>query len=165
MIITDLHKKLGLIVVLLLLIGITQASTLTLNASHNGRVGMNANGVWNAMRNGAGDYHADNTSDPYIYFVSTATPSGEYDADIRYMVSFDTSSLPDDATISAVQYNLTGKTKGGNWASMPALSLVDANPASTSDYVNGDYDATGFVKQAADIPYASFLVTNQTNPW
>ena len=159
------HKILVLTVLVLLLAGIAQATTLTINASHNGRVGMNANGNWSVMRNGVGDYHADNTSDPYIYLVSAASPTNDFDADIRYMVSFDTASLPDDATINSVTYNLTGKTKGGNWAVMPNLSLVDGYPANVSDYANGDYDGTTFTRQAADIPYASFLVSNQTNQW
>jgi PKD repeat protein len=152
------------ILLVLLLVGTVGATVVTINASHNGRVGMNANGGWNAMRNGVGDYNADNTTTPYVYFISTDT-TNQYDADIRYMVSFDTSSLPDDATITGAFYNITGKSKSGNWASMPALSLVDALPANTSDYANGDYDATTFTRQATDIPYASFLISNNTNQW
>lgn len=158
------HKLLGVLLLTVLLIGIASAASLTLNASHNGRVGMNANGNFTAMRNGAGDYNADNTSTPYVYFISYST-ADTYDADIRYMVSFDTSSLPDDATITGAVYNITGKSKSGNWATMPNLSLVDALPANTSDYANGDYDATTFTRQATDIPYASFLISNNTNQW
>jgi len=70
--------------------------------------------------------------------------SPNYDIGLRRVFFlFDTSSLPDNAVISAATLDFYHNSHGNTIGGTPGVVLVSSNPASTSALANADYDQVG----------------------
>lgn len=143
----------------------TDATVITLNATHTGSSMEGTNATFATMRADTGDF----SSDTIITMDFRATTSAsDFDLMRRGMVTYDTSSIPDEATINSIALTAyTDETaKGNNWASAPNITIVDVNPANIADYANGDYDSTTFTRlNYEDLPYASVAAEHGANSW
>lgn len=106
------------------------------------------------IRSGAGNAsNVTNTSDSvYLYASST---SNQFAGLNRLIFCFDTSSIPDGATITSATLSLFGASKSNTLGGSPALHIAGATPASSSTLANSDYGQCQAVSFGS-ISYASF---------
>ncbi len=101
------------------------------------------------------------------YLESSGT-TNNYSQLQRSIFMFDTSSLPDTATINESIFSLYGSGKSnllGLTDSHAGLSIVSTNPASTNNLVAADYNIAnwGSTRYATDIGYTAWLTTGYNN--
>jgi PKD repeat protein len=156
-------KKLIFFIFLILLVGTVNADTLIINSSRDGRLLYNpsdAATTWTALRNNAGttsvtcDDPLAAASNYFAGYTTTTTTEGGFDLHGRGLNTFNTSDIPDTATITSAVLTVYTNSKAQNINTINA-SLIDASPTNPIDYGTGDYDATTFTRLATDIPYAS----------
>jgi hypothetical protein len=116
--------------------------------------------TWTAARNGVGNDYSSTTSYIYSEYL-TGTVSDNYLAMVRAYVTWDTSSIPDTATITGAKVTLYGI--GRDSLGTPDASIIDCFPANPVSGTKTDYSKTTFTRQAADIPYASFSSSGMNN--
>jgi PKD repeat protein len=162
-------RRLLFILAIFLLVSSVSATTITINCSRDGSLVNNpadAATTWATLRNGAASTSAtDPLATGSTLFggqTKTTSTSEGYDLHTRAICAFNTSVIPDDATISEVTISLY--SQGGQTNALASInaSLIDATPASYTDFVTGDYSRTTFTRQATDIPYASIPAANGT---
>jgi hypothetical protein len=90
---------------------------------------------------------------------STADTWGEFG---RSFILFDTSSIPDAATINSATLQAVGSTQDYANAFTDSVAIVTSSPASDTALVLEDFDQVGSVRQAADIPLANITRDNST---
>jgi PKD repeat protein len=155
---------------ILILISPVHADTFTINATRDGLMANNpadANTTWATLRGGS---TATTMTDPLAAgstiwgggTATTTTPNTGYDYLNRGIISWDTSGIPDTATISGATVTLYYLSKDNTLATVNG-SLIDASPTSYTDFVVGDYSKTTFTRQAIDIPYTSLPSTANTS--
>jgi PKD repeat protein len=116
--------------------------------------------TWTAARNGVGNDYSSTTN--YIYSLYfTGTSSNTYLAMMRPYVTWDTSSIPDTAIITAAKVTLYGY--GRDSLGTPDASIIDCYPSNPVSGTVTDYSKTTFTRQAADIPYSSFSTSGMNN--
>jgi PKD repeat protein len=163
MTITKNHKILGTVLLVLLLVGIANAVTLPINASYGITLSNNVKSNWTAFRDaqvGTWSY-----SD-YIRSQMTANNATlRYSILMRGGVTWDTSSVPDTATITSA--TITGYA-GDYGATMgqPNFSWVDFSPTNKSSYLyTTDFNNTAFTVQSDAVPYSSMTTLNAPVVW
>ena len=127
------------------------------NASYDGSVGSDTNTTWVAMRNAVGNSVLElqnNTYSGQTYSVITNV-NGYYLRHWRGLITWDTSAIPDSATITSAIVSVYGHDKSNGLGTVN-FAIIDANPLSKSAYVEGDYSRTTFTRMAPDITYGSF---------
>ena len=147
---------------ILLLIGIASADTLIVNITATAQDGVFANvSTTNITTKLTGIFDYVNTTDDLFSPRLTAhTSSGNYTIFRRTGFSFDTSALPDDAVISAVNFSfILGNPTKANGLGSPTLGLTGFTPTTGGSLVAGDGDNNGTVRFATDVPYASVTTT------
>lgn len=82
----------------------------------------------------------------------------------RFIVLFDTSSLPDSDTVDSATMELVAPTgtRRNEFVEAGSLSMVASTPASNTNIVSADYAQLGTVKQATDVTLASLIVDSAT---
>lgn len=110
------------------------------------------------MRNSAGDSAATGSTTtvqaPYLLATTTAD---QYSIMRRGMLSFNTSTLPDDATVTGATFSLVA-TALTNSLGSPEFGITGGTLGTNTTIVAGDYDGFGQVRYATDIPYASISI-------
>ena len=116
--------------------------------------------TWSAARNDVGNDYSSTTNYIYSEYL-TDTSSDNYLAMVRTYVTWDTSSIPDTATIDGVNVTLYGY--GRDSLGTPNASIIDCFPSNPVSGTVTDYSKTTFTRQAADIPYTSFSQSGMNN--
>jgi hypothetical protein len=112
---------------------------------------------WAALRGGAGTAHSDETK----LFTSQfrgSTIAGKWDNLRRPILLFNTSGIPDNALITAAKLRVRVSYKSVIGTNAPALTVVNALPASNTDLVNADYQLLGAAPLTTIIPVTYFVV-------
>jgi hypothetical protein len=126
-------------------------------SSVDGIVGrQNVSETWSNLRAGAGNDCGDNGS-PYwsICFRPAATSNQWWDI-YRSILLFNTSGLPDDATITAATLSVYGFGKADPSSNSPSTAVYSSNPASNTALQNSDYVTLGTTAFSNSISYASY---------
>lgn len=112
--------------------------------------------AWSTIRNnedGSGAFDSDDQT-AIIATQYYPTIGGGWNYIRRGICLFDTSSIPDDATILKATFSLfiDSKTKQVTTTS-DGIAIVGVTPASNTAIANGDYDAFGSTRYADDIAF------------
>lgn len=97
-------------------------------------------------------------------YIGVSRYTNQYDF-VRGFVPFDTSSIPDGATITSatLQMYVNSKDDACNDA-YSYISVVQSTQASSSSLANADYDQLGTTKGSDDIDYTG-VTTGAYNTW
>ena len=98
--------------------------------------------TWATLRAGAGTAVSTVVNDLTVFIQSTTT-SNQWQQINQSILTFDTSSLPNDAIITSVTLSLYGETKTDNLSISPEINVYGASPASDDDLVTADYGTVG----------------------
>jgi hypothetical protein len=102
----------------------------------------NDNMAWSTLVAQPGSYATD--SDTWNYIVRiTASYSSLWAYLIRGVLLFDTSSLPDEASISAATLSFYGYGKYDGLSVAPDINIYSSAPASNTALAAGDFDSLG----------------------
>ena len=112
---------------------------------------------------GAGTASSDSTSAPTVAGIRASTTTNEFQAIERSILLFDTSSLPDNAIISAVTFEYF-VTIVDNPLGNLSLVVVDSTPASNTGLVSADYSQLGSTA-LSNLLTMNGLSTNAYNLW
>ena len=139
-----------------LLIGTVSADTLIIPSIYDGYVQETVDSTWPVMRDAPG-HSAVPSGATYEYcgYTVATTTDDEYTYHRRCMYTWNTSIIPDDATINSVKSSVYGQAKGEDLGAVD-FSIIDAIPPNPRAYVDGDYTSTTFTRMAPDVPYADF---------
>ena len=105
---------------------------------------------------GTGGLDTDNGR--YVYFASGSS-SNQWAFMERPVFLFDTSSLPDDAVISAATlslYPIPGGEKGDTLGVSPDINVYSSAPALNTSLAGGDFDSLGATAFSTAITYANW---------
>lgn len=111
------------------------------------------NSTFSGLRNGSGSLADASVENPLIQLRSDFGID-KYDLLMRLLFSFDTSSIPDGATITSASLFLYGTSKA-NGLGKPDLHIVGGSPSTTFDLIPSDYSALGSISFGS-IDYDSF---------
>jgi hypothetical protein len=162
-------KILPALICLLLLVGIGSATTDTFYATTtnaDGRISNFTNQSYYITRVGDGD---SITTAPAgvisITGLAFVNPALNVDSLIRFFWSRDTSSLPDDAVISAASYCVRAESGSTNAAGSLSAGITGFTPANPLALAAGDYDTVGSTLYSDTyISYASWTAGYQCFP-
>lgn len=133
------------------------------NASNDGYMRNSTDGPWSQIRDGIGDAVANgNTVQDYAGYVKSTTTTDVFDYQYRAGITFSGADIPTYAIIDKINISVRGDTKVADLGTVN-LSIIDFNPVSKTSYAATDYSRTNFTRQAADIPYNTYLTGNVFN--
>lgn len=101
---------------------------------------------------GSGTYPSNDSMQVLITAGSTTDTWSKLN---RCFLLFDTSALPDTATIVSATLSLYGSSKSDLLYITPSLGVYSSSPASDTNLVNGDYDQVGGTLYSDVISYNS----------
>lgn len=140
-------------------------STLTFNpdphaevTSVDGSVQRDAGGageVWGTIRSGAGTASNDSATTMNCAVALASGTTNQWAGIGRSIYLFDTSSLPDAATISAGVMSVYVQSKYDGLGATLATNVYATTPASNTALVNADYGQFGTTALATSISWAS----------
>ena len=150
--------------VLFVLMPMTSAVTIVVNASNDGSVGRGENANWSTMRNEAGDAVRPPTDKTWAGMTESVNNiSEEYAEHWRGLVTWDTSLIPDDATITSAIVSVYGAPHKMKELGIVDFSIIDADPRNPLAYDTGDYSRTTFFRMADDISFESYTIDAWNN--
>jgi len=149
---------------LLVLAGTVQAYTYTTwtgEATHDGYVTRMGNFTWGGLSRGDG---TDATNSPpsgdLLAGVTSGARSGYYNKSDRTVLTFDTSTIPEDAVILLAEVTVWGTAKTNTLGSANA-SLIDYTPVDPVAVLSSDdFVLTTFTRLAPDLEYADWNTDN-----
>lgn len=120
--------------------------------------------TWAQAHDSGGAFAVDNDADAWCIVLYTSANSNYWLSLGRSIFLFDTSSLPDEATISAATLSVmtgSGKNDPAGWA--PDVNVYSSAPASNTAVVAGDFDSLGTTPFSTAITYANWAATGNYN--
>ena len=118
--------------------------------------------TWADIHDGVGTAANDNGTSSDAPVITAGTTSGRWSTIRRLITLFDTSALPDTATISAATYSLYYTSVFDNATLNQGVRVVTSTPASNTAVVTTDYPNIGTVAQATDVDLGAITI-NQYN--
>lgn len=129
--------------------------------SVDGYAGEGTNKTWANIIADGGDVAGDDIDILYGH-CGTQAVNGEWSYLYRMILVFDTSGLPDDATVTATTLSMYGNGKVDDTSNAPTINIVSSAPASNTAVVAGDYNSLGNVDTApfcdTPITYANWNI-------
>ena len=111
------------------------------------------------IRDGAGNASATG-GNPIILQINGSATVNQFSEIDRGIVLFNTSSLPDDATIDSTILSVVGTAKF-NYIGAADFHICSSTPASNTSLANGDYSNLG-TTSFGSIAYADFVANSST---
>lgn len=158
-------KPIVLILLFLFLIVPVSATVFTnyTSGALDGFMKQTTNQPWLTMRNGAGEYTDTIATTEVIGFETTSTDQ-QGDLFLVGYFMFDTSGLPDDATIQSAVVGIPGHALTHTDLGSFSMGIVGFAPATNGTIAAGDYDSRLlFPRYATDIPVASWGIGSYNN--
>jgi len=122
--------------------------------------------TWATIRAGAGNFNRTagfGTGQCYaFYFV--ADSAGDWDSLLRYIATFDTSSMGAGATVSTATLSLKGQAKLDPASNTPDCNIYGATPVANNTLADADYGQVGTTAFSTAVAYAS-LSTSAYVDW
>ena len=147
--------------VLLLLMPAASAVKIVVNATHDGSVGTGEDANWSTMRTAEGNAVRLSQDKTWCGMTEAINDIPDtYDDHWRALVTWDTSDIPDDATITSAIVSVYGAPHKMNELGTVDFSIIDADPTNPLVYTGGDYSRTTFTRMADDIPFNSFTIVD-----
>lgn len=100
-----------------------------------------SNLLFSDIRNGKGN-HASATDTTAKVLLAASTSPNRFAEMLRQITCFDTSTIPDKATITNATISFYGRDKSDGLGE-PSLQITNAIPDSTSDVTSADYEHLG----------------------
>lgn len=151
-----------LFIALILLIGVSNADTLVIYASEDGHMEEGTDAAYSTMRAAAGDTVDRTSTVAYIRLTASST-TDVYNYMDRAGLVFNTSEIPDTATIDSVTLSLYAVAKTNGLGS-PDFGITAFAPANEASIAAGDYDSFGGTELATAISYAGITAATY-NIW
>ncbi|MBN1692598.1 MAG: hypothetical protein JW845_03485 [Dehalococcoidales bacterium] len=123
------------------------------SSSVDGIVGETTKQSFASLVADVGDGSNDSIESYYICSLAADTVSNIWYNIFRGIFLFDTSGLPDNASITGATLSIYGYSKFDTVGWLPDINIYSSNPASNTTLVNGDYDSLGTVAFATAIGY------------
>lgn len=98
----------------------------------------NSNATWDSLHDASSGTHQDSSATANMH---SGLNAGTYYLR-RGLFLFDTSALPDDATINSATFNITPATNG-SCSDSTGINIVNSFPASNTDLVDDDFNNVG----------------------
>ncbi len=139
------------------------ADSATFNPSLDGLVYRQANNQTFAdIHNNAGT-DSDDAGTTNEIDIQDGTNNSSYRTIIRAPIHFNTASLPDDATVTAVTLCLQGTAKSDNLSINPTFNVYTSTTSGESNLVTGDYNVSnwGTTPLATAITYSGWSGAGQ----
>ena len=148
----------------ILLIGVANADTLLTYPTIDGYADDTTSSAYATLRGDTGAAAASgSTTTVNAPLIDSASTSPNFHIFRRAILSFDTSTIPDTATINRANFSLYVTAKENGLGS-PAYGITGGNLASNTAIAAGDYDGFNSTRYASDIAYAS-IGTSARNNW
>ena len=112
---------------------------------------------WATLVASAGTNAEEN--DNVAVYIRSGTTSGKWRTIFRYILLFDTSTLPDTDTIASATLSVAGGAKEDGNSITPNINVYSSAPASNTTLAAGDFDSLGSTAFSTAITYASFDVS------
>jgi hypothetical protein len=113
------------------------------------------NEVWASIKSGAGITALPSASTAAVGW-KTAGGSPNFTDLYRIIATFDTSSLPDGASISSATISLYYHYKNDPASNSPTINVYSSTPASSNNLVAADYSQIGTTAYSTAITYANW---------
>ena len=160
-------KYIIILIVILLVVPIVSADTTTFytlyNGGTDGYIYRSGEEHYEDKRIGAGSVADADDWRMHTYITGGTTGSPHYSYLYRMLMEFNTTSLPDDATIDSAIVGLHGYNERGNGVGNPELTITTFSPATNGAYVAADFNKTGSTQLATHIDYASISASDYVN--
>lgn len=117
--------------------------------------------TWSTLVNGAGT-GADSAGSTALIRI-TDELTAQYASLTRGILVFDTSGLPDGATVTGATLSLYGNAKLDQKSCTPNINIYSAAPASDTNLVAGDYDSLGSTAYSSAISYGDWSTAGYNN--
>ena len=112
---------------------------------------------WHQIVTAAGsDHDDDSTSMSCVMLWASAGVANKWRRCSRVIMLFDTSSIPDDATVSSATLQVYGRSKFDGLPCTPDVCVYASNPTSDDDLINTDYATLGTTELSNVITYGAF---------
>jgi hypothetical protein len=117
--------------------------------------------AWANLIIATGNHSDDSSVDLYPTYFACGVATNKWANLVRDPILFDTSGLPDDATISAATISLYGSGKLDEAGVTPNINIYSSNPASNTALTGTDYGTFGSTAFCdAPITYANWLTSS-----
>ena len=126
--------------------------------SVDGGVYRASSGTWASVRDGAGTASYDEANSSEIR-IQAANSTDWWTIMERFIMLFDTSSLPDDTTITSATLSLYGVHKQDPAGWTPDINIYSSNPSSNTWLTSSDYTTLGATAFSTAITYANWSTT------
>jgi len=115
--------------------------------------------TWASLHDGTGWTAEPSVTGTSIVYIGSHATTSKWTYLVRSFYLFDTSSLPDDAVISAATLSIYGYNKQDDQGWTPNICIYSSNPASNTDLVAADYTTPGTTGFSNTITYAGWSTT------
>jgi len=133
------------------------------------RTGTSGTGVdWSVIQSGAGTESGDSGADDGYVMIEADTTSNKWRIIDRTVRLFNTSSIPDNDTVTSATYYDSTQTKNiyNGGVGGTAYNIYTSNPARDTVLEPGDFDSLGTTPLSTEINYASISGTEGNyNAW